>query len=362
MNPLEEFIRARIKQYGAMRFDEFMKHALYHPEQGYYTKKPKIGRSGDFYTSVSVGPLFGRLLARQFFQMWHQLGQPNPFWMIEQGAHDGQLSRDILEWCGAETPEFRAAIRYVIVDGPHIPDTVARSLLQLERDKPEGVFFSNELVDAFPVRAVAFRKGEWQERFVTMGKEGFAWTEQPIASLDLKLAVAERKIPEMEGYTTEIGLRARDWMEKVAQAMHRGYVVTVDYGFLSHHYYAPQRNTGTLTAYARHRRVDNVLGRVGEQDITTHVDFTWLARAGRRGGLTNLGFVDQQRFLTGIAHDELAGVEGPRVGVAESTQAWQTLTHPQHLGTRFFALVQERGAPGELDCLRYARAGDLAMV
>jgi len=355
MNALEDYIRSRIKQNGPMRFDEFMKLALYHPQWGYYTKRPKIGREGDFYTSVSVGPLFGRLLARQFLQMWELLGQPDPFWIIEQGAADGQLSRDILEWCAAEAPEFRGVVRYAIIDGPHVPDTVARSLVQLERDQPEGVFFSNELVDAFPVRAVAMRKGEWMERLVTVEKSSFAWTERTIDSMDLKLAVAERRVPELEGYTTEIALRARDWMQKVAEVMYRGYVLTIDYGFLSHHYYAPHRNTGTLTAYARHKRVQNVLASVGEQDITTHVDFTWLSRAGRRGGLTNLGFVDQQRFLTGIAHDELAGAPGPRAGVAENTAAWQTLTHPQHLGTKFFALVQAKDATAGLDGLRFAR-------
>jgi SAM-dependent MidA family methyltransferase len=355
MNKLEDFIRSEIRKKGPMRFDEFMRHALYHPENGYYTKRPKIGREGDFYTSVSVGPLFGRLLARQFWQMWHLLDKPEPFWIAEQGAHDGQLARDILEWCQVETPDFRGALRYAIVDGPHITDTLSRSLVQLERDKPTGVFFSNELVDAFPVRAVAFRRGEWHERSVVVGPDGFSWVEKPIESLDLKLAVAERKIPETEGYVTEISLRARDWMEKVGQAMHRGYVVTIDYGFRSHHYYAPMRTTGTLTAYAKHKRAQNVLAQVGEQDLTTHVDFTWLARAGRRGGLTHLGFVDQQHFLTGIAHEELSGAEGPRTGIAENTGAFQTLTHPQHLGAKFFALVQGKDAPKELDGLMYAR-------
>src|ERR1700723_2143844 len=146
MNALEDYIRSRIKQYGPMRFDEFMKLALYHPQWGYYTKRPKIGQEGDFYTSVSVGPLFGRLLARQFWQMWHLLDKPETFWIAEQGAHDGQLARDILDWCQTEAPEFRAAVRYAIVDGPHIADTVARSLVQLDREKLTGVFFSNELV------------------------------------------------------------------------------------------------------------------------------------------------------------------------------------------------------------------------
>src|ERR1700761_6636251 len=129
MNPLESIIRDEIRARGPMRFDRFMELALYDRKLGYYGGTGKIGREGDFYTSVSVGPLFGRLLARQFLQMWELLGQPDPFWIIEQGAHDGQLCRDILEWCATEAPEFRGVVRYAIVDGPHIPDTVARSLL-----------------------------------------------------------------------------------------------------------------------------------------------------------------------------------------------------------------------------------------
>src|SRR5471032_2406536 len=167
MTQLDEIIRAEIRTSGSIQFDRFMELALYHPGLGYYAKTggpSPIGKSGDFYTSVSVGPLFGRLLARQFFQMWQVLGKPNPFWIIEQGAHDGQLACDILEWCRAETPEFFEAIRYGIVQSTgaasmhqkcapeagiisHI--TWFENLGDLAAEKPAGVFFSNELVDAF---------------------------------------------------------------------------------------------------------------------------------------------------------------------------------------------------------------------
>src|SRR5260221_3101676 len=118
MTNLEEIIRAEIRAAGPMRFDRFMELALYHPGLGYYTKSGEpspIGRGGYFYTSVSAGPLFGRLRARQFLQMWRALGNPRPFWIIEQGAHDGQLACDILEWCRAAAPEFLEAVRYAIV-------------------------------------------------------------------------------------------------------------------------------------------------------------------------------------------------------------------------------------------------------
>src|SRR5471032_2201367 len=118
MTQLDEIIRAEIRTSGSIQFDRFMELALYHPGLGYYAKfgdPSPIGRSGDFVTSVSVGPLFGRLLARQFYQMWHLLEKPRPFAVIEQGAHDGQLARDILEWCGAETPDFFEVIQYAMI-------------------------------------------------------------------------------------------------------------------------------------------------------------------------------------------------------------------------------------------------------
>src|SRR5262249_40368567 len=156
-------------------------------------------------------------------------------------------------------------------------------------------------------------------------------------------------------YTTEINLAARRWIGEVAAAIGRGYVVTVDYGFPASVYHAPYRSGGTLTSYLRHRRSEEVLAEPGTRDITAHVAFTALARAGEAAGLATLGFVDQQRFLMGIARDELAGTPGPRVGLEKNTRAWNTLTHPEHLGTRFHALVQAKEAPAELDGLRFAR-------
>ncbi len=360
-----------------MRFDRFMELALYHPGDGYYAKvggPSPIGRSGDFYTSVSAGPLFGRLLARQFFQMWQVLGKPRPFWMIEQGAHDGQLACDVLEWCRAETTEFFEAIRYGIVQASGAasmhqkcapePALVSRitwfeNLAALAEEKPVGVFFSNELVDAFPVRAITHSAGEWFEQHVAIRDETLRWHDRPIVDEELAEAVAALALPTIEDYTTEINLRARSWIAEVALAMRRGYVLTIDYGYPASLYYAPHRSGGTLTAYVKHHSVDDVLAEPGMRDITAHVDFTTLARAGEGAGLTTLGFLDQQRFLMGVAHDELSGAGGPLVKIQENLGAWNTLTHPEHFGARFHALLQAKNAPANLDGLRFARPGGL---
>ena len=376
MTALEEIIRAEIRAAGPMRFDRFMEMALYQPGTGYYAKiggPSPIGRSGDFFTSVSVGPLFGRLLARQFFQMWRELGTPNPFWMIEQGAHDGQLACDILEWCREETPEFFEAIHYAIVQSSGAasmhqkcaPETgiIARmtwmeNLAALATEEPVGVFFSNELVDAFPVRSIIYRSGQWLEQHVAIDGENLRWTNRAIDDAELSAAIVALPLPAIEGYMTEINLRARQWIAEVGRALHRGYVLTIDYGHPASLYYAPHRTHGTLTAFVKHHGIDDVLTEPGMRDITAHVDFTALAQAGDKAGLSTLGFLDQQRFLLGIAHDELSGADGPRVEIQENLGAWHTLTHPEHLGADFFALLQAKNAPANLDGLRFARPND----
>ena len=355
-----------------MRFDRYMEKALYHPEHGYYAGKARIGREGDFFTSVSVGPLFGSLLARQAVQMRQLLGGGNPFWIIEQGAHDGQLAVDILKAIRDHSPDFFRAIRYLMIEPSATRrETQKRGLTEasliesvhwIERmsdwrgEKPGGLFLSNELVDAFPVRLIR-RYGEaWRERHVGLGTgETFAWADLPVEDVELQHAIEGLPLPEVEDYVTEIGLVARNWMKDVAQFLGRGYVVTFDYGIPASIYYAPFRIAGTLTTYYQHRRGDDVLHAPGEVDITSHVDFTALAQAGEAGGLTTLGFIDQQRFLMGVAHDELSAAVVYPEGIPQHQKAWNTLTHPGHLGSRFQVLVQAKDAPGGLDGLRYAR-------
>jgi SAM-dependent MidA family methyltransferase len=377
MSELSALIRAEIAPAGSIPFERFMDLALYHPKFGYYRRprqKPRTGRQGDFFTSVSVGPLFGRLLARQFFEMWQKLEMPAPFWIIEQGAEDAQLACDILSWCRTEAPEFFTALRYAIIEP--VP---ANQLLQREKIEPiglidpviwfpnldnlpsfnpTGVFFSNELVDSFPVAVVIRRQEIWLERHVTLGPSGqFAWTEKPITNPQLAAAVLD--LPPLEGYTTEIKFRARAWMRLVVGILSRGYVLTIDYGFPASSYYASFRSAGTLTAYRDHRRSDDMLRDPGAGDITAHVDFTALAHAGESAGLITLGFLDQQHLLMGIAHDELGGAPAAQTGIAARLRAWQTLTHPEHLGARFHALLQAKDAPSNLAGLRHARPDKL---
>jgi SAM-dependent MidA family methyltransferase len=370
-NELSALIRDEIRPSGSIPFDRFMELALYHPMHGYYRReggKPRTGREGDFFTSVSVGPLFGRLLAKQFMEMWERMEKPAPFWIIEQGGEDARLACDILSWCRDEASDFFAALRYAMIeDAPASRNQQGKTLGSLSEkmtwlfstmteQKPDGIFFSNELVDAFPVRRVVCRKDRWLELQVGLDRtDDFVWIEKEITDGKLAEAVNAPELPTSEGCTTEINLRARAWVEEAGRMLQRGYFLTIDYGFPASA--KSLRVSGTLTAYQKHQRTGDVLREPGSRDITAHVDFTALARAGEKAGWTTLGFLDQQHFLMGIAHDELSEGPGPRTGIRENLRAWQTLIHPEHLGARFQVLLQARDAPDRLAGLRYARGG-----
>ena len=362
---LPEWIRSEIATGGPMPFRRFMELALYHPELGYYASgHARIGRGGDFFTNVSVGPLFGRLLARQVAEMWRVLGAPADFAIIEQGAHAGDLAADVLGGLRAMAPECHEAVRYRIVEPFAKLEARQRERLgalagkvqwsgTLEEIRVEaGVHLSNELSDAFPVHLVKWTGGEWRERVVLDQDGRFVFADGPAPSGDLREACARIPGPLPEGYTTEVNLAAAAWIRKVAAVMERGFVLAVDYGLPRHEYYAPTRTTGTLSAYANHRREPAPLARPGEIDLTAHVEFDSLIEAATATGLRLEGFTDQHHFMVGIGADHFAdGANAPE------RRAFQTLMHPQFMGTSFKAVAFSKGIEGamSLDGFRFAR-------
>jgi SAM-dependent MidA family methyltransferase len=333
---LTEFIRQTIREHGPMRFDWFMEQALFHPQFGYYSSgQCQIGRRGDYFTNVSVGPLFGRMLSAQFAEMWEMMGQPDDFTIVEQGAHHGEFAHDVL----TAMREFPATLRYCVIEPYPIlqarqEETLAgfgdavtwrKSLTDLERFS--GIHFSNELIDSMPVRLIAREAGgEWQEKFVAYSGERFVFVLRPMA--DPQLRAALEKVPPGAGaYETEVNLAALDWIHSVAQKLQHGFVLAVDYGYPRGEFYAAERTVGTLQSFARHRTVSSPLDDVGRADITAHVEWTTVAERAEESGLKLIGFTDQHHFMTGLL---------ARYTPAESERrALQTLLHPEFLGTRF---------------------------
>ncbi|MEA5513119.1 class I SAM-dependent methyltransferase [Nodularia sp. UHCC 0506] len=348
-------------------FAEFMDLALYHPEHGYYSSHAvKIGFQGaDFFTSPHLGADFGELLAEQFWQMWEILARPVPFSLVEMGAGQGLLAMHILNYSGLHHPDFFAALDYVIVEKSpgfqreqqqRLQDFTVRwcSLADIPSDSITGCFFSNELVDALPVHQFILVDGEMHEVYVTTGKDD----SEPFVEVTGELSTPELQkyldLVEIDltsrgyehGYRSEINLAAGDWLSIVADRLHRGYVLTIDYGYPAHRYYNPRRSQGSLQCYYNHRHHNNPYINVGTQDITAHVDFTALERWGDRFKLEKIGFIQQGLFLMALGLGErisaISQQELPLSQLLQRREALHQLIDPTELGN-FGVLIQSKG-------------------
>ncbi len=366
---LIEVIRAEIGADGPMTFARFMELALYHPEHGYYASgRANIGRGGDFFTNVSVGATFGRLLAAQFAEMWEKLDCPADFTIVEQGANDGVFARDVLEYARGRLPEFFQKLRYAIVEPhPRLQEMQQRSLSVYASkiswtssidtvDPFTGVHFSNELFDALPVRLLVSDGTEWLERCVAIAGELFAYCDGAISDRALEMAMKAYPIAPA-GFTTEVALDSVTSIQAISARLTRGYVVVMDYGLSRSDRLAAHRSSGTLQMRATHQQLDSPFAHIGEADITAHIDWTTLANAAQRSGLEVAGFCDQHHFLTGIVSG-LCGDDLTNAG-AKSRRALQTLLHPEMLGRSFQALVLRRNAPDKVSGLRFAQRRSL---
>ena len=371
-------------------FAQFMDMVLYHPEHGYYTSDAvKIGlKDGDFFTSPNLCADFGELLAEQFFQMWEILGKPVPFSLVEMGAGQGLLALHILKYHQLRYPDFFTALEYIIVEKSPTLRQEQQQRLQhfpvrwcnLEDIPPNaiaGCFFSNELVDAFPVHQFTLETGEIREIYVTTSqnltpqstsddsfspplkgeelqeKSNFAFVEvtgepstpQLVEYLDL-VEIDFAQSAYLDGYRSEINLAALDWLSIVADRLQRGYVLTIDYGYPASRYYNPRRSQGTLQCYYHHRFHDNPYINIGRQDITAHVDFTALERWGERCNLKNIGFIQQGLFLMALGLGEriaaLSEQQQPLSQLLQRRDSLHQLLDPTGLGG-FGVLIQGKG-------------------
>ena len=369
---LGQKILQEITARGALPFARFMELALNCPDSGFYEKEPDtVGRSGDFYTSVSVGRLFGELLAFDFAGKLTQLETRNPelgTQIIEAGAHDGKLARDILSWLQPRRPELYERLEYVILEPSARRRSWQQATLGAHSDKVRwlealptrhsalgtrhfhGVIFANELLDALPVHRLGWdaRSSQWFEWGVQMADEKFFWSRMSltadVASEFSRLLGCPTAVLDVlpDGFTTEICPAATVWWTQAAQTLGRGYLVTLDYGLTGEEFFQPHRRDGTLRSYHRHQLVTDVLAQPGEQDITAHVNFSAIQSAGEAAGLRTEFFGPQSQFLTAIAGEAWKHDGGFGEWQSTQTRQFQTLTHPDFLGRAFRVLVQSR--------------------
>jgi len=310
-----------------------MELALYEPGVGYYAGgAQKFGRDGDFVTAPELGSLFGRTLARQLEALEYPV--------LEFGAGSGALAATLLS---------QHAFDYRIVEIS--PQLQARQQARLGAraqwlpslpERIRGVVIANEVVDAMPVHAVAWRKEGIMERGVTFSDEKFVWKEKPATGELLEEAA---RIQAPAPYESEIGLVAQAWMREIATRLEEGVIFIFDYGFPRREYYHPQRATGTLMCHHRHRAHADVFARPGEEDITAHVDFTALAGAAVDAGLEVLGYATQAQFLVNCGITAVLGeanVENALHYAPLAAEA-QKLLSPAEMGELFKVLAVGRG-------------------
>ena len=359
-NALSELICGHIREHGPVSFAWFMEQALYHPIYGYYSaERIRIGKTGDFFTNVSVGNLFGKILASQFVELFDLLGAPYGFKILEQGAEDGQLAKDVLsalanesrtsgwEYRIIEPSVKRAANQKSHLEKTPIPVHWTEDLHHL--DPFRGIIFCNELLDAFPCHLVEHDGKKWGEIRVAEENGNLGFVNGPISDRNLARQVDRLPTPPITPYRTEVNLVASDWIKSAARALTHGFILVIDYGFPRQEFYAPLRTEGTLTGYARHQRQKDLLKYAGEIDITAHVDFSAIAEAALTEGCTLLGFTDQHHFMVGAAEGQLLGMEQIANRDLHSAaqqrflREFKSLMHPNTMGLAFKYLLLGKG-------------------
>jgi SAM-dependent MidA family methyltransferase len=347
---LVELIRREIADTGWLSFARYMELALYAPGLGYYASgTAKLGAAGDFVTAPELSPLFGRALARQIAEVLVD-GD-----VLELGAGSGRLALDLL---GELERLDRLPRRYLILEvspdlrtrqrellaakAPHLLDRVG--WLDALPDEINGVVVGNEVLDALPAHLLYRGAADVFERGVVW-REGFAWEDRPLHAGPLHDLA--NSLPKVGGYLSEACPAAAALIASMGERLRQGLLLFLDYGFPAAEYYHPQRHMGTLKVHYRHHSLDDPFYLPGLADITAHVDFSAMARAGATAGLDLLGYTSQGNFLlNGGMLDLLGELQPGTVDYVRAAVALQKLVQPSEMGELFKVIALGRGIDG----------------
>ena len=358
---LRERIEQEIRERGPIPFSRYMELCLYEPELGYYARsREQFGKAGDFYTSSDVHAIFGRLMARQFEEMWRALGSPAKVEIVELGPGRGLFARDVLDWLRQKFADFFHALHYTLVERSAalreklettLSDHVTAGKAAVVGDvasyvSTENVIvFGNEFFDALPVEVMSSH-GAMRIRC-----EAGRFVESFVSASPAEMEYLDRySVHPEEGERVEAGLEAQRWMPRIVAAVPRGFVVIIDYGYTREELLAGRRR-GTILCYRRHSASDNPYEAPGEQDITAHVNFTALRAAGEQAGLDCLGLMTQAQLLMGIGEgtqfsDAFEDAHLPQERAKRALQLKHLVT-PVGMGETFSVLMMAKGVAGE---------------
>jgi SAM-dependent MidA family methyltransferase len=361
---LREKIAGEIRESGPIPFSRYMELCLYEPELGFYSRDvERFGKAGDFYTSSDVHAVFGRLLARQFEEMWRVLDRPAQLEILELGPGRGLFARDVLDWSEKKFPQFFQALHYRLMEksaalrgrlestlSRHIEsgraliaavDTLVRPVSRRLAPEVPIIAFANEFFDALPIEilgkqgklVVDFRKGRFVE----------CWQQAEPAELEFLNTYSVTPLPNER---LEISIPAQLYMQKVARLIERGFALIIDYGYTRDEQLAG-RHRGTLMTFRQHAASANPYEAPGEQDITAHVNFTPLRAAAEQEGMHVAPLVTQSQFLLGVGEvnqfaDAFEECAVPQERAKVALQLKHLIT-PAGMGESFHVFVASNG-------------------
>jgi SAM-dependent MidA family methyltransferase len=357
LRELRHIIEREIRAHGPIPFSRYMELCLYHPELGYYSRNAaQFGKAGDFYTSSDIHAVFGRLLARQFDEMWRALGSPESIALKELGPGRGLFAQDVLDWSEKRFPEFFSAVQYLLVEqSPALRQRIEQALsrhlssgkaaLAAAEDptKSPVIVFANEFFDALPVEVVSSkgslridaRDGHFVESWVPPSPEELEFLDRYAIHPD-------------DGERVEVPLRSQ--VEMRSACVERGFFVVIDYGYTRDEQLAG-RHRGTLKSIRQHSVSTNPYQAPGEQDITADVNFTALAAVAEEDGMHVQKLITQSQFLMGVgeANQFADAFEDCRLPQERAKVALQLkhLVTPAGMGESFHVLVASKGIDEE---------------
>jgi SAM-dependent MidA family methyltransferase len=369
---LRQKIEEEIRRRGPIPFSRYMEMCLYDAELGYYARgAEQFGKAGDFYTSSDVHAVFGRLLARQFEEMWRVLGAPARIELLELGPGRGLFAQDVLDWSAKKFPEFFAALDYRLVErSPALRAKLQETLSEhfrlgkvaLVPEQPEAsesstMIFANEFFDALPVEVLS-AEGELRIDLQD-GRLVETWASATAEELEF---LDRYGIHPEAGERVEAPLAGQGYMTEISGALKQGFVIVIDYGYVREEQLAG-RHRGTLIAYRQHSVSVDLYEAPGEQDLTAHVNFTALAAAAVQNGMQTQKLLSQSQFLMGIGEgnqfaDAFADCRLPQEHAKVALQLKHLVT-PAGMGESFHVLVGSKGIDPEsvaaLSGLSFAR-------
>ncbi len=354
---LSTHVRALIDDAGGwIPFSRYMDAVLYAPGLGYYAAgATKFGSAGDFVTAPELTTLFGRTLAHAIAPVLAETGGA----VLEPGAGSGWLAVDVLgELERLDALPERYCILEVSADlRQRQQETLAHALPHLRErvhwldalpERFKGVILGNEVLDALPVELVHWRDDEPQVRGVVLDGERLAWQDRSID--DPVLRARAEALGLAPGYLSEINLTADALIASLAQSLTHGLILLIDYGFVAAEFYHPQRHMGTLRAHYRHHALDDPFYLPGLCDLTAHVDFSAVARAGMAAGLVVAGYTSQASFLlnSGLAERLMHTSPDDAAAWLPQANAVQRLVSPAEMGELFKVIALSKGSVSPL--------------